>query len=160
MFIFFLGQIGRCEDNNSALADFKVTAIIDFNLKKIWFSSPSKDTIFISLSGSVIDLDALLSGDPNDLCIRPYSVQSGFQWLMAVPRGKPNSAGGLNILNFEKTKERFNRHGFIEISAPIFKLSDRMIFSGPLILGDKIHVIEAKPEDIDDSRLILIPVRP
>lgn len=140
------------------LIDCEIFGLVDFDRGMLWFTSTSKNQLLISLTGSVLDVDHLLDYNEDEVCLRPYNVQQGNQWLMAIPKGKPSVWRYIRIENFSKTKFFYERDGFIEVSAPIFKLSDEKVLSGPYILRKRIRVVIAKPGDIDESKMFLIPV--
>lgn len=153
-----------CEESRTPIIKCEINGFIDFNAKKIWLQSSSVDKMLICLIGSTISLDDSLQVDNNNnYIIKPYNLQQGCQWLMMIPSGKPSIFQGIDIKNFNKTHEYFNKKGFIEISAPVYRLTRdgdfSGKFSGPYILDKKIRVIMPKAEDIDNSRLLLIPIK-
>lgn len=159
---FFLGLIAifmnAYAEEDIKVVDEEVTGIIDFNKKKIWFITKSEKTLFLCMSGSVLKLDQVLDIDGEDACLRPYNIQQGMHWFMAVNKSKPNKYQGVDILDFNKTQELFNAKGFLELSTPYFCLHKDMRLEGPLIFRKRILISKATPDQIDELEMILIPV--
>lgn len=111
----------------------RVEAYVSFEKEKIWFRVYSKEIVFLSLEGSVLNADNLISRNER---INLQAPTAGSRWFLGLDKNKPQIQGGVKIFNYSKLKKMIREKKKIRLEmVKVFKINKEGEFSGPYVVA-------------------------